>query len=164
MTQPEAYLMRTTHTLSRLLAATLAIGALSVPAASARPIDLDSPVGDSVTADLRSADARQAASPHTRSELGGSQRVQDLRHLEAGNGATTGVSDAATAARGEAQARYYASYGHPQTIHRVVSADDGTPWLTIGGSLAGVCLVLAGSGAIASRRLRSQARAPRIAI
>jgi hypothetical protein len=155
--------MRTTNTPTRLLAATLAIGALSVPAASARPIDLNSPVGDSVTqghqtADLRSADAREAARLHAWSELGGSQRAQDLRHLEAGNGATSGLSDSAS------QARYYASYGHPQTIHRVVSADDGTPWLTIAGSLAGVCLVISGSAAIAGRRPRGQARKPRVAI
>jgi hypothetical protein len=153
---------------SRLLAATLAIGALSVPAASARPIDLNSPVGDSVTrdhqtADPRSADAREAARLHAWSELGGSQRVQDLRHLEAGNGATTNLSDTATATRAEAQGRYYASYGHPQTIHRVVSADDGMPWLTIAGSLAGVCLVIGGSAAIAGRRPRGQARTPRVA-
>jgi hypothetical protein len=159
--------MYTTNTPTRLLAATLAIGALSVPAASARPID--PPVSDSVTRghqslDLRSADAREAARLHAWSELGASQRVQDLRHLEAGNGATTGLSDSATGARAEAQARYYASYGHPQTIHRVVSADDGTPWLTIAGSLAGFCLVIGGSAAIAGRRPRGQARTPRVAV
>jgi hypothetical protein len=155
--------MRTTliHNPSRLLAATLAIGALSFPAASARPIDVNSPVGDAVTqghqAAVRSADADQAARLHDWSELSGSQRAQDLRHLEAGNGAT-GLSDSAS------QARYYASYGHPQTIHRVVPTDDGTPWLTIAGSFAGFCLLIGGSAAIAGRRPRGQARTPRVAV
>jgi hypothetical protein len=152
-----------THTPARVIAATLAIGAFAVPAASARPIDLNSPVGDAVTrghqtADLRSADAREAARLSALSELGVSQRVQDLRHLEAGNGATSGLSDSAS------QARYYASYGHPQTIHRVVATDDGTPWLTIGGSLAGVLLVIGGSAAFTVRRPRHHARTPRVAV
>jgi hypothetical protein len=148
------------HTPARVIAATLAIGAFAVPAASAHPIDLNSPVGAPVArghaaTDLRSADAKEAAR--------NSQRAQDLRRLEAGNGATANLSDSATAT-GAAQARYYASYGHPQTIHRVVSVDDGTRWFTIGGSIAGVLLVIGGSAALARRRPRHPAPTSRVAI
>jgi hypothetical protein len=157
------------HTPARVIAATLAIGAIAVPAASARPSDLNSPVGASVArghaaADLRSADAREAARL--------SERAQDLRRLEAGNGATANLSDSASrtpqtppaVSRAWSQRLYYTSYGHPQTIHRVVSVDDGTPWLTIGGSIAGVVLLIGGSAALAGRRPRRPAPAPRVAV
>jgi hypothetical protein len=155
------------HTPARVIAATLAIGAIAVPAASARSID--PPVGASVArghvaADLRSADAKEAARL--------SQRAQDLRRLEAGNGATANLSDSASRtpqtppalSRAWSQRLYYTSYGHPQTIHRVVSADDGTPWLTIGGSIAGVLLLIGGSAALAGRRPRHPAPTPRVAV
>jgi hypothetical protein len=161
--------MLTTHTPARVIAATLAIGAFAVPAASAQPIDQHSPVTHTVVrghaaADLRSADAREAARL--------SERNQDLRHLEASNGATANLSDSASRTsptppamqRAWAQRLYYTSYGHPQTIHRVVPTDDGTPWLTIGGSIAGVLLVIGGSAAFAGRRPRQHTRTPRVAV
>lgn len=157
------------HTPARVLAATLAIGAFAVPAASARPIDQNTPVGASIVrghaaADLRSADAREAARL--------SQRDQDLRRLEASNGATANLLDSASRTpqtppalrRAWSQRLYYTSYGHPQTIHRVVSADDGTPWGTIGGSIAGVLLLIGGSAAFAGRRPRQPTRTPRVAV
>ena len=87
-----------------------------------------------------------------------------MQPAAAAHGATANLADSAPAARAKAQANYYASYGHPSTIHRVVSSDDGTPWVIIAGSLAGVCLLLGGSAAIAGRRPRSQTRTPRVAI
>jgi hypothetical protein len=158
-----------THTPARVIAATLAIGAFAVPAASARPIDQSSAVSHPVVrghaaADLRSADAREAARL--------SQRAEDLRHLEASNGATAKLSDSASRtsptppalSRAWAQRLYYTSYGHPQTIHRVVATDDGTPWLAIGGSIAGVLLVIGGSAAFTVRRPRHHTRTPRVAV
>lgn len=128
--------MSTRYTLERTLAAALATAALGAPAALARPADLDSPVGDTVTParvvhNVRSPDAEDAAAQAGR-DTGGAV----------------------------AQERYYSSYGEPvsgQQPAHPASADDGTPWTTIAAGLAAVLLVLGGTATIAGRaRLRTR--------
>jgi hypothetical protein len=137
------------HTLARVLGAALAITALAVPAAGAQPADTPAaaaskpaPINARGT-DLRAPDQQAPASTPI--------VEQDLRSPDAADvrsslpGPPTWPVD-------------------PQPIRPAPVApvdDGGTPWPTIGISLAIACLALAGSAGMAGRiRRRSRAGAP----
>jgi hypothetical protein len=128
--------MSSRSTLARTLAGALAIGALAAPAALARPAAPDSPAGTvkqaHIVRDLRSPDAKDAA-------------AQAAQHKGSA----------------QAQARLYAAQGAPDQIQQPaqpVSADDGTPWMTIAGGFAAL-LILVGWAAFAGRALLRTRRA-----
>jgi hypothetical protein len=125
-------------TLTRTLAAALAILALAAPAASARIID----------------EAPQGIDHPTPS-----RRVQDLRHLNAGGVQTSSLAGTTSKDQLGDAGPAYRSYDHeapvPQANVVAASDDDGVPWLTIGFGVAGACLLVAAGAALASRnRLR----------
>jgi hypothetical protein len=99
--------------LARTLLVALASLALTSPAALARPLDPAPAAQPQPAQDLRSPDARDAATRHEpRQDL----RGQDLRRLSAG--ATIHTSSPAgttshTKRSALAQERYYSSYTHP---------------------------------------------------
>ena len=120
--------MSSRSTLARTLAGALAIGALAAPAALARPAAPDSPVGNTqparVVKDARMPDAKDAA-----------------------------AQVAQRKGSAQAQARLYAAQGAPDLMQQPaqpVSADDGTPWMTIAAGLAAL-LLLVGSATLAGR-------------
>jgi hypothetical protein len=144
--------MRTTRT----LAAALAIAALAVPAAQAKPAtDMHASVAQAAAEaqakqDLRSPDARDAATQ--------AQIKQDLRSADS--------RDAALHPRGPGQAvnapgattvdsASVTSPPNPRAIAPapVAKVDDGIDWLTIGLGIAGSLLVVSGLAALNSRRL-----------
>jgi hypothetical protein len=145
--------MRTTRT----LAAALAIAALAVPAAQAKPAtDMHASVAQAAAEaqakqDLRSPDARDAATQ--------AQIKQDLRSADS--------RDAALHPRGPGQAvnapgattvdsASVAAPANPRAIAPapVAKVDDGgIEWLMIGLGIAGSLLVVSGLAALNSRRL-----------
>ena len=122
--------------LARTLAGALAIGALAAPAALARPAGPEWPAGTTTQArvvkDYRSPDAKDAA-------------AQAAQHKGSA----------------QAQARLYAAQGAPDLMQQPaqpVSADDGTPWMTIAGGFAAL-LILVGWAAFAGRAFMRTRRA-----
>jgi hypothetical protein len=130
------------RSLTRALVAALTIMTLAAPAALARP-------GGPASPEATDAAARSA-------------RVQDLRHLKAGNDIRTS-SLAGTTSPGTADPVYW-SYDYaapdPQSAPAVESGD-GTPWTAIAVGLAGACLLV---GCVAAAgRVRVRARRARTA-
>jgi hypothetical protein len=137
--------MHRLHTLPRTLAALLVIGALAAPMAAARPLPPEYRTNHSAP----------------------SERVQDLRHLEAGNMHTSslaGTSEtnldslgpvyaAPTETKPDTLGPVYWSYDHPAPIPAAqpTTVDDGTPWMTIGISLAVACFLIAAAAAMTAR-------------
>jgi hypothetical protein len=129
--RPKEIVMPRFHTIARAVAAAAVTGALAAPAAGASP----------------PASAVQQA-----------QRVQDLRHLEAGNS----IRSVDTVDGKRVQDLRHLHAGN--SIHSVntvdgqalpAGPDDGTPWVTIAGIVAAVCLVLGGAAAVGRTRSRS---------
>ena len=128
--------MSSRSTLARTLAGALAIGALAAPAALARPAAPDAPAGTTpqarVVKDYRSPDAKDAA-----------------------------AQVAQRKGSAQAQARLYAAQGAPDLLQQPaqpVSADDGTPWMTIAAALAAL-LLLVGWATLAGRAFMRTRRA-----
>jgi hypothetical protein len=155
------------HTLTRAVAAALAIAALAAPAALAWPVDQRLPDMSDAAAqsqqrqDLRSPDARDAAQ---------SRRVQDLRRLSAGGtihtsslAGTTSDDKRSATARAHAQERYYGSYDdpapRPQQTPGTGASDDSTPWAIISLALA-LAIALAGLAAAGVAMRIRRARVP----
>jgi hypothetical protein len=126
--------------ITRTLAAALAIGALAVPAAQAQPADIHSPLARAAAEahnkqDLRSADARDAAQRPRSADASGTQP-----------GAPTWPA-------------------HPQPITPAPAAEvtdggngNGINWTTIGLGIAGSLLAVSGLAALTTRRSRRQQR------
>jgi hypothetical protein len=130
------------QTFARTFAAGMATVALAAPVAAARPID--TPVsGDHATP---------------------SARVQDLRHLKAGQIPPSSEDGAKSDTQPGSLGPVYWSYDYeaPAPSTTAVTADDGTPWSAIGFGIAGACLLL-GAGAALAARTRLRARKPRVA-
>jgi hypothetical protein len=120
------------HIIPRTLVIVLAMTALAAPMAAARPID-PAKTGGAVTP---------------------SSRVQDLRHLRAGGDLqTSSLAGTTSKARPGDLGPVYWSYDYaaqaPQA--RAVSVDDGTPWMTIGIAIAGMCLLIGAAAGLAVR-------------
>jgi HAMP domain-containing protein len=148
------------HTLTLTLVAAFAASALAAPAALARPTDTLSP------------QARNAAATAASHRVA-SERVQDLRHLNAGSqirtrpstpGYTPGERRGREAyysraqPRSALQAEYYATSGTSPAGQRpatVVSTDDGAPWTTIALGLAAACVLLIAMLVARRARLRT---------
>jgi hypothetical protein len=124
------------NTLPRTLAAVLAIGALAAPMAAARPLPPEY-------------------------QTAPSERVQDLRHLEAGNMHTSSLAGT-TETNLDTLGPVYWSYDHPAPIpaSQPTTVDDGTPWTTIGIGLAAACFLIAAAAALTARL---RAGSPRVA-
>jgi hypothetical protein len=124
--------------ITRTLAAALAIGALAVPAAQAQPADMHASVAQAAAKaqnkqDLRSADARDAAQ-HPRG---------------------------ATAVESTTQAGPPTWPAHPQPLTPAPAAEvtdggtgNGINWTTIGLGIAGSLLAVSGLAALTTRRSR----------
>jgi hypothetical protein len=148
------------HTLTFALVAVLAVSALAAPAALARPADIMSP------------QARNAAATAASHRVA-SDRVQDLRRLNAGNhirstpftpAYTPGEHRGREAYYSRAQphsalqAEYHASYTTPpagQQPARSAGSDDGAPWTTIALGLGGAFLLIAMLAVARRARLRT---------
>jgi hypothetical protein len=147
--------MPTLHALPRTLAVALAAVALAAPVAIARPMDTPK-AGD--------------AAP--------SERIQDLRHLNAGGELRTsslaGTSETKLDDLGPVYAAtsesklgdlgpVYWSYDHPAPAPstHAIHADDGTPWVTIGLAIAAACFLVAAAAAMSAMHIR--ARSERVA-
>ena len=118
------------NTLARTLAAVLAIGALAAPMAAARPLP-----------------------PEYRTNYTApSERVQDLRHLKAGNMHTSSLAGTTETNLGTLGPVYW-SYDHPAPIpaSQPTTVDDGTPWMTIGIGVAAACFLIAAAAALTAR-------------
>jgi len=127
-----------TSTLPRLLAAALAIAALSAQAAGAQPLqDLRSP--DTQAAAVESQSRQDLRSPDTQAAAVESQSRQDLRSPD------SRPSPMFAAPPVTAQ--------QPLEVRAPSGADDGNPWAAIG--IAGVLLI--GTVAV-TRRTRRRAR------
>jgi hypothetical protein len=164
------------HRITRSTALGLALAALAAPTAAAQQQDLRSPdTRDGALAastafaqqDLRSPDAKDTAVQ--------SQRVQDLRWLEArnsvrsstaaaprkdyGKNAATGDYVTPDASPALAQERYLSSYGEPEplTLPQSPAPSHDTPWLPIALVIAGALVIVAAS-ATQLRRLRVRRR------
>ena len=144
--------MPRSHTLPRSIAAALAIAALAAPVAVARPLEPSTTHdAESGTQDLRSPDAKDAASP-SRSEI-----QQDLRHLAAGvqTSSLAGTTSDPAIEAALAQERYYATSVKPVPVHVATApagdTDDGAPWAIFALGLAGAALAGAGGARIASK-------------
>jgi hypothetical protein len=117
--------MRNLHRLAGALATVLAAAALAAPMAVARPIG--APGGT------------------------GSERVHDLRHLDAG-------SSSVVTLEGELRAvPAYSSYDEPAPVAAAqpAYADAGTPWTTIGIAISAACFLVAAAAAVAARPRRN---------
>jgi hypothetical protein len=122
--------------ITRTLAAALAIGALAVPAAQAQPADIHAPLARAAAEaqnkqDLRSADARDAA--------------QHPRGAAAGESTTLPGPPT------------WPAHPKPLTPAPVAEAGDGgtgITWTTIGLGIAGSLLAVSGLAALTTRRSR----------
>jgi hypothetical protein len=129
------------HTLTRTLAAALAVSALAAPTALAMPAD--------------PPPAHKAAAKP--------ERVQDLRRLNAGNDVRTSTTPASTSGRGytpgELRGReaYYSPANRPTAAQPTTPAadTDRAPLLIVLG-LAGVCIVLGGAAVAGRGRVRTR--------
>jgi hypothetical protein len=130
------------HTLIRTIAVATAVVAVAAPVAAARPIDTPK--------------AADHASP--------SAKVQDLRHLKAGQIQTSSLAGTTSHTPSGELGPVYWSYDYeaPAPKSTAVTVDDGTPWTAIGLGVAGACLLVGGGAALAART-RVRARKPRIA-
>lgn len=130
------------------LAVALALLAIGVPAANARPI-AQHPRAAAPQQDLRSPDARDA------NTAGDAHSLQELARRHAWNALqhTTARHKRAAAL---AQEKYYSSYGpataQRATVHRA-TPDDSSPWLTVALGL-GLAALVAGFVAVAVRTRR----------
>jgi hypothetical protein len=174
--------MTRSQTLARTLSAALAISAIAVPTAGARPIDVGlfqhkdatSPVsvnarGADVSApdqqapaitprqDLRTPDARDAGERAAAINAQQDLRTPDAR--DAGERAAA-ITPQQTLRSPDARAAGRGPHGPLPTLTVPVQANDrdGTPWSTIGLALVG-CLALAGTAATAGRIRRRAGRA-----
>jgi hypothetical protein len=131
-------------TLTRTLAAAIAIAALAPPIAHARPL-VDPQPSDTSTP---------------------SARVQDLRHLKAGQIHTSSLAETTSKKGLHDLGHVYWAYDYPAGAPRptaaAVDVDDGPPWMTIGVGIAGACL-LVGAGVALAGRTRMRSRSPRVA-
>jgi hypothetical protein len=132
--------------ITRKLAAVLAIGALVTPAAAvAHPLDIHAGLVQEQTQDLRSPDARDAAE-HRRADVG-----QPM-------GAT--VLDSASMRPAPGQPTWPASAEPLPPAPAASVPDDGfrVEWPTVAVGIAGSLLVLAGLGVAISRRRTQRLR------
>ena len=139
-------------------------------AAVAKPID--EPMHDPATSlaqqDLRSPDARDAASTSSLAGTTSTTPQQDLRSPDARDAASSSTAavphldlrnpDARALAIARAQERYYSSYAEPLASPAPPAPADGdTPWLPIGLAIAATLAIVAAGGAH-FRRLRIRRR------
>jgi hypothetical protein len=126
--------MPTLRTLPRTLAAVFAALALVAPTAAIAQ-STDTPKG---------VYAAPAPPP--------SERVQDLRHLKAGNLHTSSLAGTTETNLGNPGPIYW-SYDHQAPIpsEHATTADDGTPWMTIGLAIAAACFFIAAAAAVSAR-------------
>ena len=123
------------HSLTRTLAAALAIAAIAAPASSARPSG--------------------PASPQAHAAAAKAERVQDLRRLKAGNSIRT--SSLAGTTPDSAQGPVYWSYEYEAPAPkpaRATDAGDGIPWALLAIGLAGAALLVGCATAIRVRAAR----------
>jgi hypothetical protein len=153
--------MTRSQTLARTLSAALAISAIAVPTAGARPIDVGlfqhkdatSPVSVNARGADVSAPDQQAPAISPRQDL----RTPDAR--DAGERAAA-IAPQQDLRSPDARAAGRGPRGPLPTLTVPVQANDrdGTPWSTIGLALVG-CLALAGTAATAGRIRRRAGRA-----
>jgi hypothetical protein len=147
------------HTITRIVAAAVAIGAIAAPTAVARPGGpASAQASTAVQRAQRAGDLRhlEAANSIRFVDTVDGKRWQDLRHLEAGNS----IQPADTAGGRRVQDLRHLEAGN--SIRPVDAVDgkphaggqgDGTPWVTIG-VVAAMCLALAGAAAVVLTRPR----------
>jgi hypothetical protein len=131
------------HTLTRTFAVLTAAVALAAPVAAARPMPAPN-AGDNSTL---------------------SARVQDLRHLKAGQIPASSLDGTTSKTQPGNLGPVYGSYDYEAAApkaHAVTVDDDGTPWAAIGFGVVGACLLGAAGGALAART-RVRSRRPRVA-
>ena len=153
--------MTRSQTLARTLSAALAISAIAVPTAGARPIDVGlfqhkdatSPVSVNARGADVSAPDQQAPAITPRQDL----RTPDARDAGERAAAINAQQDLRSPDARDAGMR---PHGPRATLSVPVQANDrdGTPWSTIGLALVG-CLALAGTAATAGRIRRRAGRA-----
>jgi hypothetical protein len=104
------------------------------------------------------------ASPEASDATARSERVQDLRRLNAGNSIRTSSlagTNSKTPAVGHGPVYWSYDYEAGRPATHSANADDGTPWTTIGVGLAGAFLLAGGAAAIVGR-IRLRARRARL--
>jgi hypothetical protein len=162
--------MPRSYTVTRTLAAALAIGAIAAPAALARPVQ-DFRMPDTKDAAAQSQRGQDMRMPDTKDAAAQSQRAEHLRRVLAGSHIHTS-SLAGTTDRGPvywtydhpapdpklaaalAQEHYYSTSVRPAPVQQPAGpggSDDGTPWALIGLGLAGAALATAGAAGIAGK-------------
>jgi hypothetical protein len=140
-------------TITRILVAALAIGALAVPTASAKPVeDIHAPLAEAAAKTQKHPDLGAVNAPGaTAVDSATDGTVQDLRRLRAG----------ATFAQRPATAPTWPVNPQPLTPTTAVdvSGDDGgIDWTTVGLSIAGSFLAAGGIAALVAggRRVQRQ--------
>jgi hypothetical protein len=152
--------MTRSQTLARTLSTALAISAIAVPVAGARPIDVGSfhhkDAGSPVSVNALGTDvgAPDQQAPATISPQ------QDLRSPDARGAGQRAVAVTPAQDHRSPDARAARPHGTQPILLVPAPADgrDGTPWSTIGLALVG-CLALAGTAATAGRIRRRTGRA-----
>jgi len=123
------------HSLTRTLAAALAIAAIAAPASSARPSG--------------------PASPQAQAAAAKAERVQDLRRLKAGSSIRTSRPAGTTSDSAQGPVYWSYEYAAPApSSARAVDAGDGIPWALLAIGLAGAALLVGCATAIRVRAAR----------
>jgi hypothetical protein len=142
--------MTRTRTLARMLAAALAITAIAIPAAAAKPVD------------LRSPDAQDAASsvpPNARGTDVAAPDQQVPTSLAHQDRRSPDTADLTPTVRPVPGPPTWPLNPEPLTpVSAQAIEDDGSPWLTVG-FIAGAVLALGGTAALAGRIRRRRHRA-----
>jgi hypothetical protein len=148
--------MTRTHTLTRALVAALAVTALVAPTAGAQPADLRAPDQQAATPQPVNARGTDVAAPDQQAPASKPIVNQDLRSPDAADARST-VPEVRSTLPGPPTWPVDPKPIRPAPVAPV--DDDGTPWSTIGISLAVALLALAGSAGTAGRIRRRVRRA-----